>query len=138
MVALGGAVLFEELGDVVVAAAGGPGERRGPGRIVGQIRLGTAGEEQLDHRPLAELRGPAERRRADVFVAGVEVGAVVDELLGAASTSPFCANWCSGVMSSQSGWLGFMPCWNNSSFSSCVLAPTDQPGNVMRLGRSGW
>jgi len=51
------------------------------------------------------------------------------------STSPFRANWCSGVMRSQSGWLGFIPRLNRSSFDSRVLAPTDHEGNVTRLAK---
>ena len=51
----------------------------------------------------------------------------------AVSTSPFLAKRCSGVTPSQSGSLGFIPCWKRSSFSSRVL-----PADRDRVGRSGW
>ena len=36
-------------------------------------------EQQLHHRLLSKFGGPTERRRADVLVAGIQIGAVIDE-----------------------------------------------------------
>src|SRR5881394_1254898 len=73
------ATLLQQFHNLVVSTPGRPGQRRGPRRIVGQVRLGAATEKEFHHLGPPEFRGPAQRRGADVFVARVQVGAVVEE-----------------------------------------------------------
>ena len=76
------APLFEKFNNLAVPTSSGPRKRRGPGRIVGPIRLSAAGQEKFDHRFPAKLRGPAERCGADVFVAGMKVGTMIEKPSG--------------------------------------------------------
>src|SRR6266516_2959447 len=62
---------LEQFGDFGMPAPGGPGQRRGPRRIVGEIRFRAALQKQFGHGPSPELRRPTERCRANVFVAHV-------------------------------------------------------------------
>src|SRR5437660_12362444 len=48
------AVLSQELRNLCMTAAGRPGERRGPRRIIGQLRFGAVLQQQFNHCVLAE------------------------------------------------------------------------------------
>src|SRR6187402_66773 len=62
-----------------MTAPGGPGEWGGPRWIIGEVWLGATAEEEFHHFGPTELRGPSQRRGADVFVACMQVRAVVEK-----------------------------------------------------------
>src|SRR5262245_41359019 len=62
-----------------MSAPGCPREWRGPRWILRKVRPGAAAQEEFDHGGLTELGCPAQWRRTDVFVARVQICAVVEE-----------------------------------------------------------
>src|SRR5688572_12369291 len=73
------AALLQQSRNLRMPPASRPGQRRSPGRIVGKVRFCPALQKELDHFELAELRGPTERSRTNVFVTRVQIRAVIDE-----------------------------------------------------------
>lgn len=67
---------FDDLG---MFAAGRPRQRSCPRRIAGQVWFCTPLKEELNHLLLAELRRPAKRGRTNVFVACVQIRAVIEK-----------------------------------------------------------
>ena len=131
-------MLLQELDDLVMSspdaqasgvAQGGSSARFGLAPRSGGVRPSV----------LAELGRPAQRSGTNVFVARVQIGAVIEEdrrFLHVALPRELME----GVMPSQSGWLGFMP-WCEQKFGQFAglrrLEDLDSTPTAMRAARSG-
>src|SRR5262249_24309390 len=63
-----------------------PCQRLGPRqiwKIVGQVRLSSASQKELDYPGLAEFGRPRQRCRTELLLARMQIGAVFDEQCGA-------------------------------------------------------
>src|SRR4030095_5730083 len=77
--------LAESFCDLRVTSSCGPGKRRGPGFVVGQIRWRTARKKELHHRKVVVPCGPGERGGSILFVSRREYRAGIQQHLRAKS-----------------------------------------------------
>src|SRR5687767_14836614 len=75
-------VTFQQFDNFQISSANGPGQWRGPRRIVGKVRFCAAVQEAFNHLLLSKLRRPAQGRGTDVLVARVQIRAVLEENRG--------------------------------------------------------
>src|ERR1035441_10812596 len=85
---LGSGRLCQQLHDLIMPAARGPRQGCGPRRVVRQAGPGAAAQKKLHHRRLAEFGRIPQRRGTEVLVAGMQIGAAVDEERGVFHVAP--------------------------------------------------